>query len=333
MQIPVTIEKKLFTIQTIKNFHGETVPFEVETYQKDFESSEKAGFFDLSAWGVVEIVGSDAANFLQRMSTINIKNLNAGSSCSGAFLTGRGTVVAMGTLISLDSEKFLFVVSPLQTEKILNHLEMFHFQEKLEIKDKTSEIAVLGLWKSKVESSIATWTEPRESRLSYALMERSGFGETCLRLREKKITFLGMHLFHYFRVQMGLPWMGWELGETDLILEAGLEDFVARNKGCYPGQEVVERIFTYGQVNRKLLKVNLEGIKLPEEQSEALEIKDELGTSAGVLMSILQEPEQLNRGIGLAYIRKNFWGKDENFFTDSGLKVNWTPIKDKAKND
>lgn len=332
MQIPLTIEKHLFPIQKVQDFHGEVVPFEVETYQRDYENSEKGGFFDLSNWGVVQITGPDAANYLQRMSTLNIQSLGVGKTAGGAFLTGRGTIVSIGYFLRLDQDVFLFVVSPKQLEKVLTHLEMFHFQERLEIKDRTPELALVGLWNTNEDMSKPCWPDCREPRLTYTIIERTQFEKTLLMLAKKGLSLLGMHLFHYFRIETGLPWVGWEIGESDLVLEAGLEDFVSRNKGCYPGQEVVERIFTYGQVNRRLVRVKLEGISEAENFTGRTEIKSEDGKAAGDLVSLIVSPKKDNLGVGLAFVRKAFWESVGEFQTEEGLKVKWDLIPQKGKN-
>lgn len=49
--------------------------------------------------------------------------------------------------------------------------------------------------------------------------------------------------FHDARVLAGVPWGGKEWTSETLALDAGLESWIARGKGCYPGQEVVERAF------------------------------------------------------------------------------------------
>ncbi len=63
------------------------------------------------------------------------------------------------------------------------------------------------------------------------------------------------------RVGAGIPRWGAELTEAVLPDEAGLRErgFVAENKGCYVGQEIVARIKTYGHVNRRLVSLVVTG--------------------------------------------------------------------------
>jgi aminomethyltransferase len=63
------------------------------------------------------------------------------------------------------------------------------------------------------------------------------------------------------RIAAGIPRWGAELTEAVLPDEAGLRErgFVAENKGCYVGQEIVARIKTYGHVNRVLVRLDVAG--------------------------------------------------------------------------
>lgn len=289
-------------------------------YDKDFENSHKGGFFDLRDWGVIEILGPDAADYLQRMSTANIKALETGGYTDVAFLTGKGTVVLVGNLFRPEPNRFLFIVSPGQIERALEHIEQFHFQEKLKIENKSLEYAILGLWKASSDLKKSGWQDAKRNELFFVLIPRTQLETTCKIYLEKGLSVLGMPLFHFFRIESGVPWVGWEAGEADLVLEAGLEYVVARNKGCYPGQEVVERIFTYGQVNRKLLRVELECEQHAKMLAEGVEWRQGEAL-VGELVSQVPVPCQPSKCIGLAYIRKGFWENKEVFKIQEGVTI------------
>ena len=71
------------------------------------------------------------------------------------------------------------------------------------------------------------------------------------------------------RIEAGYPHVGPDLNENIVPPEANLENKAfSLNKGCYPGQEVVARMDTYGTVKRRLVGLVLElpeGFVLPEE--------------------------------------------------------------------
>src|SRR5271156_4067622 len=54
------------------------------------------------------------------------------------------------------------------------------------------------------------------------------------------------------RLAQGVPWFGYDFGEKQIPHEAGLQDsHISYTKGCYTGQEIVERVRSRGQVNRR----------------------------------------------------------------------------------
>ena len=73
------------------------------------------------------------------------------------------------------------------------------------------------------------------------------------------------------------------------------------NKGCYLGQEIVERIRSRGQVHRALAQLAIEGEDPPEQKSPILAGKQEVGR----LTSPVYSP-RLGRCLGLAILRHEF---------------------------
>ena len=105
--------------------------------------------------------------------------------------------------------------------------------------------------------------------------------------------------FESRRIAAGIPLWGAELTEAVLPDEAGLRErgFIADNKGCYVGQEIVARIKTYGHVNRKLVRlVVFGGVPRPGE-----EIFFE-GEKAGSLTSVA--PAAGGGAAALAYVKR-----------------------------
>ncbi len=85
------------------------------------------------------------------------------------------------------------------------------------------------------------------------------------------------------RIEKGLWKFGMDITEKNLILEAPANSYVHRDKGCYPGQEVVERVFTYGQVAKKLMKIQLnEPLKAGENLSAGGKVIGKITSAHGV---------------------------------------------------
>jgi len=77
---------------------------------------------------------------------------------------------------------------------------------------------------------------------------------------------------------------------------------VSFNKGCYLGQEVVERIRSRGHVNRKLCGLSLDG-QTPAESGDMIQVD---GKEIGHVTSSTVSP-RLKRPIALGYLQKDFW--------------------------
>jgi len=67
------------------------------------------------------------------------------------------------------------------------------------------------------------------------------------------------------RLEQGVPWFGYDFGEKQIPHEAGLqESHISYSKGCYTGQEIVERVRSRGQVNRQRVQLLFSGNAVPE---------------------------------------------------------------------
>lgn len=73
------------------------------------------------------------------------------------------------------------------------------------------------------------------------------------------------------RLVQGVPWFGYDFGEKQIPHEAGLElSHISYTKGCYTGQEIVERVRSRGQVNRRRVELLFSGEGVPENGAELL---------------------------------------------------------------
>jgi folate-binding protein YgfZ len=71
------------------------------------------------------------------------------------------------------------------------------------------------------------------------------------------------------RLVQGVPWFGYDFGEKQIPHEAGLESsHISYTKGCYTGQEIVERVRSRGQVNRRRVELLFAGEGAPENGAE-----------------------------------------------------------------
>lgn len=116
------------------------------------------------------------------------------------------------------------------------------------------------------------------------------------------------------RVRAGKPAYPAEINETVMPLEVGLAHVLHTGKGCYPGQEVIEKIISLGSPPRRLAILTGEG---PAPQTPAPITSG--GADAGTLTSAAADPAT-EGWVGLGLLKKNQWAKAgaENAFEVGG---------------
>jgi folate-binding protein YgfZ len=111
---------------------------------------------------------------------------------------------------------------------------------------------------------------------------------------------VGLEGYNMHRMEAGIPWYGFDMDESTLPIEAGLEkSAISFNKGCYIGQEPVARITYRGHVNRQLSGLLLAGERSASRGDRVFNGDQQVGwvTSSGYSFS-------LRRPIALCYLRR-----------------------------
>jgi folate-binding protein YgfZ len=125
----------------------------------------------------------------------------------------------------------------------------------------------------------------------------------------------GWQAFETARIEAGIPRFGLDMDETNLPLECGpavRDRAVVYNKGCYIGQEVINRIHSFGHVTRELRGLRLaDDLKsLPQRGDKLFRDGKEIGyvTSAvkSPSLNALVAPKLQSEGgnIALGYVRR-----------------------------
>jgi folate-binding protein YgfZ len=102
------------------------------------------------------------------------------------------------------------------------------------------------------------------------------------------------------RLAQGAPWFSYDFGEKQIPHEAGLQDsHISYTKGCYTGQEIVERVRSRGQVNRQRVQLTFSGDAVPERDTVLTLDGKEVGTVTRAAR--IWDPARI---IGMGYVRK-----------------------------
>jgi aminomethyltransferase len=116
------------------------------------------------------------------------------------------------------------------------------------------------------------------------------------------IKTVGSHARETLRIEAGIPKAGPDLNEEIVPPEANLEGKAfSLNKGCYPGQEVVARMDTYGNVRRRLVGLVLKDSAVPPHGAKIYSGDREVGW----ISSAVHSP-QLNKAIAFGFPLRDF---------------------------
>jgi len=294
---------------------------------------QSVGVLDLSFRSRVCVVGADRARFLNGQVTNNLKELRPGHGCYAALTTNKGKIQSDLNIHCL-ADELLLDFEPGLTQRVTERLEKFIVADDVQIVEVAPHYGLLsvqgpqaaallasnGLFTScpekpfqSVKAADPTLGElylvnlPRTGSTGFDVFVPTASLETvAARLIDSAAKFggraVGWAALELARLEAGIPRFGADLDETNLPHEAGIETrAVSYTKGCYIGQEVINRIRTFGQVSRAL-----RGLQLPAGLTELPLKGDHLlhdGKEVGHITSAAHSPT-LRVGIALGYVRK-----------------------------
>jgi folate-binding protein YgfZ len=298
----------------------------------EYESVRKTvGLFDLPHRALLQFTGPDRVSFLQGMLSNDVRLLKMFEGQQATILTQQGKVIADLRVLCAMNSIYLDFWEPLK-DKILAHLNRYLVADDVEINDPNEEWKMLSLQGpnarqllSEVFANAALPTEPNQHGMvqfdsaPICLVRADHTGQNGFdlivqnahllglanNLAQLGASWVGARAQNILRVEAGMPRYGVDFSEDNLLLEVGLDSFYSYTKGCYLGQEVVERIRSRGHVNRKLCGLLLDG-NTPANAGDAILAGDhEVGRITSSVTSVA-----LNRPIALGYIPKDFWSPE-----------------------
>jgi aminomethyltransferase len=110
----------------------------------------------------------------------------------------------------------------------------------------------------------------------------------------------GYAALNVVRLEQRIPWFGYDFGEKQIPHEAGLQDsHISYTKGCYTGQEIVERVRSRGQVNRARVSLQFDAAENVAANTPLLAEGKEVGIVTRTGFS-----PGMNAWIGMGYVRR-----------------------------
>ena len=273
-------------------------------------------FYDASPhYGHILVEGPEAAAFLHRLTSNDVTNLPVQTGQYNALLTHKGKVLSLFYLYRETSEKFYIFVAKDILEKTLTLFTKMKFREKIIIQNISTERELIFLIGDNAES--LKIPQPEIIRTTESLGDHPLVMISYPAPLKKDIyphlahlPMLSEEAFEVMRVQNRFPKYGIDITEDTILLEAPIPIAYKRQKGCYPGQEVIEHISSYGKgrTPRTLSLLSCEGEASFAPQSPIL-VSDQ---PAGFITSSVYDP--LNEKTwALGYVEQKFVSQESHF--------------------
>ena len=202
---------------------------------------------DLSHHNIIAVSGVDRLKWLHDLTTQFVSDLQPGVWMANMILDAKGHVEFQFNVVDDGTTTFL-VLDPGYSEQLIEYLTKMKFMLRVDVKDASSEFAVLRAPGA-----------PTEIGGPFALVPR---GE----VEEMKKTFggvatqVGTWALDAERVAAHRPRIGFETDHKSIPNEIGvLNGAVHMKKGCYRGQETVAKIYNLGNPPRRLVMLHLDG--------------------------------------------------------------------------
>ena len=238
---------------------------EVAKEQRELNAGK--AWADLSHRSVIAISGEDRLTWLHSLTTQHLEKLAPGEWKEALILDPQGHIEhqlflvddGTTTYLHLDREK----VAPL-----LQYLEKMKFMLRVEVKDVSSEFAIL-----KAPGKTDLLGGP------FALVPRAELEATISAFNISNLQ-VGTWALEAERVAAGKARLGIDTDHKTIPNEIGaLNRSVHMAKGCYRGQETVAKVFNLGHPPRRLVLLHLDGssVELPKSGTPVLSDGKEIG--------------------------------------------------------
>ncbi|MGO8733638.1 MAG: aminomethyltransferase family protein [Terriglobia bacterium] len=312
---------------TLGEYHGALVPVCFTQPVAEHKAvREASGLSDFSFRGKFAMKGRDHVKFLHRMVSNDIKRLAPGQGTYATLLNPQGHILVDMRLYCAGDRFFVDTDADLRDKALLG-LQRYVIGDQVEFEpldlyvlafqgprsrpllEKTLHVDLPAMqefdhfatnyagYPVRVVCASSTGEEGYEVWAG-AKGLLAVWGAACGQAPTYGMLPCGTQALETLRIEAGIPRYGQELGEDTIPNEAGLWNALSFTKGCYVGQEIVERARSRGHVNWKLTGLVVESAVPPPPGEKLVREGREIGevTSSCVSPTLLKT-------IALAYLR------------------------------
>lgn len=332
-------------------YFGCTLPANYGEAQREYKfASESVALIDTNYRCVLSLAGADRVRYLNAMLTGNIRDLAPGHGNISLLLSPQGRILAEVETLALE-DRLLVLSYAMIRAKLVETFDKFIIMDDVTMEDWTEKFGTLALEGPKAAVILRevcaldlhaleefAHVEKNVSGISCRIMRTSASGTASaefLVAREHLVALwnlllgaakkhgggpVGYEALNILRLEEGIAWYGVDFDENQIPHQAALEaTHISYIKGCYTGQEIVERVRSRGQIQRRRVMLRFLGDAIPRAGeplfAPSAENPAERGAEIGFVTRSARSPK-FGAVIGMGYVRREQM--------DAGSKVKWS---------
>ncbi|MGB6875001.1 MAG: glycine cleavage T C-terminal barrel domain-containing protein [Candidatus Acidiferrales bacterium] len=337
--------------RTPGEYFGCALPANYGDAQREYKfARESVALIDKNYRAVLAFTGKDRARYLNAMLTNNIRDLAPGHGNISLLLSPQGRILAEVETLALE-DRLLAISYAMIRERLVETFDKFIIMDDVTLEDLTDKFGMLALEGPKAAEIVRELCGVDLNALEESgHVEKSIAGIPCRIIRASLGTIpgaeflaahenllalwnllldaarkhgggpIGYEALNVLRLEEGIAWYGVDFDENQIPHQAALEaTHINFSKGCYTGQEIVERVRSRGQIQRRRVMLRFSGDAVPRagEPLFAPSVENSAETSAeiGFVTRAARSPK-LGAVIGMGYVRREQ--------TEPGSKVKWS---------
>jgi aminomethyltransferase len=315
----------------LAEFAGCTLPDTFSDFSGEYRAAkDTVAIFDTNWHAIFSLTGRDRVRYLHAITSNNIRDLAEGHGVLALLLNPQGHILAELEVYAL-KESLLVLSHASVRERTAATLKKYILGSQVKLEDLTDRLGTIAIEGPHAASIVAEATglaltgfsefatqDVTIDAVPCHLTRRSHFGGpgaqiivprehlgllwTSLRgsVHAQHGLPVGMKALNALRLEAGAPWFPLDFNDSMIPHEAVLENtHISFSKGCYTGQEIVERVRSRGHVNRKRVSLRF-STTAPPEPGTKLRAG---GAEVGYVTSVASSPAA-NTAIGMGYLRR-----------------------------
>ena len=310
------------------------VQYPAGTIEEHLRTRNHSGLFDVSHMGEIDVKGSDAIAFVNRITSNDVTKLIDGQAQYSALTTPDGTVIDDLLVYRFAADHLFLVVNAGTTEKDWEWIRSHHAGESVELKNVSTEYCQIALQGPDALTILQQLTDMPLNDIKYyhfttgtvdgveSIISRTGYtGEDGFEVyaaaakgeqlwnkmlevgkvgTETGVLPCGLAARNTLRLEAGMSLYGHEIDETTTLLEANLGWICKLDKGEFIGREKL------AQQKEAGLKRRLVGFEITERGIARDDQEVVIGDQRVGKVTSGSPAPYLKKNIGFAYVPAEF---------------------------